>query len=281
MKQQVSIGLVLVALWAQATYLIGRSGTVVKPFQVFFWVNSSYSQTKFAYDWDYRSWREMGEDDRVTTTSAEITAALGLPGRFELGLTLPVISRQLTLPGAISPSGLGDMMVHARWGALPSRLLPVKAALTVGANLPTSSQIPARMVGDRTVDVGAGLALVTTGLGRLVLHGRAGYWWNGRTNDTTKLGNLFEYVAVVDYAVANWLVPEIALSGAITGPKEIGGTAVTRTESRVHNVGLLLLLKPIPQLVVRPKASLPLRSVSSGGRLPPFAVGFDVWATIL
>lgn len=277
MKQQVTLGLVLVAAWAQATYLIGRSGTVVKPLQVFSWVNSAYSQTGKVYDWGSACYRPLAAGAKTATTSAEITAAVGLPGRFEFGATAPVLLKR---QDRLDAFGLGDVMLHLRYGILQSKRLPVKLAATIGANLPTSPKDPLISLSDRTFDIGAGLAAVTSSFAKLVFHARAGYWLNGKSDDTTKVGNMLQYVVVGDYAATKWFTPELSVSGTVSSRKQVNGTEVANTESSIHSAGLLLMFKPAPQLVVRPKVAVPLEFVSKGGRIAPFTAGLDVWMTV-
>jgi hypothetical protein len=156
----------------------------------------------------------------------------------------------------------------------------VKLAATLGVNLPTSNKDANPALGDRTTDVGLGLSAVTSGLGKLTLHGRAAYWLNGKTDSITKVGNLFEYLLCADYAVNKWFVPELALSGVVTAQKQLNGIAQDHTESGIHSGSLLFLLKPLPMLVVRPKVSVPLEFVSQGGSIAPYSAGLDVWVTL-
>jgi hypothetical protein len=249
---------------------------VVKPLQLFGWVNGGYSQTGKAYDWDSTRYLPLAASAKTATTSAEITAAVGLPGRLEFGATAPLLLKRLD---TLDASGLGDVMLHLRYGILQSKLLPVKLAATVGANLPTSPKDAVIALNDRTFDIGVGLAAVTSSFAKLAFHARAGYWWNGKTDDTTRVGNLLEYLAVADYSASKWFIPELSVSGAISGQKQVNGLTVDRSESSIHSIGLLLMLKPISQLVVRPKVLVPLEFVSRGGKIAPLTAGLDVWAT--
>lgn len=276
MKRILIVVLVLLATGAQATYLIGRNGAVLKPFQVFAWLNASYGRSEKSYNWDSTKYVPLAAASRIAATSAELSASVGLPGKLELGLTVPLFMKARDTFFAAGP---GDVMIHARYGILQSKLLPVKLAATLGVNVPTSDKDANPALGDRTIDAGLGLAAVTSSLGKVTLHGRAGYWLNGKTNDTTKVGNLFEYIAVADYAVCKCFIPELALSGTVAGQRQVHGTAVPHSESSIHNVGLLLMFKPLPMLVVRPKVSVPLEFASKGASLAPYTVGLDVWAT--
>jgi hypothetical protein len=277
MNRILVVGIIMLATAAQATYLIGRSGTVMKPLQVFGWVNGGYSQTGKAYDWDSTRYLPLATGAKTATTGAEITAAIGLPGRLEFGATAPVLLKRLD---TLDASGLGDVMLHLRYGILQSKLLPVKIAATVGANLPTSPKDAVIALNDRTFDVGIGLAAVTSSFAKLAFHGRAGYWLNGKSDSITRVGNQLEYLAVADYAVCKCLIPELSLSGMVSAGKQVRDSAVGRTESSIHSAGLLLMFKPIPQLALRPKVSMPLEFVSKGSKIAPFMAGLDVWATL-
>jgi hypothetical protein len=43
---------------------------------------------------------------------------------------------------------------------------------------------------------------------------------------------------------------------------------------------LLLMFKPLPKLVVRPKVSMPLEFLCKGASVSGPAVGLDVWANL-
>lgn len=277
MKRILIVVLVLLATGAQATYLIGRSGTVVKPFQVFGWLNANYARSEKAYNWDSTRYLPLPAASMIAVTSAELTAAVGLPGRLELGLTAPLFMKK---QDTLSSVGLGDVMVHARYGILQSKLLPVKLAATLGVNLPTSDKNASPGLGDQTVDIGLGLAAVTSGFGKLTFHGRAGYWLNGKRADASKVPNMFEYLLCADYAVCKCFIPELAVSGTMVERTKSGGTIIEKSGASINNVGLLLMFKPLPMLVVRPKVSVPLEFASKGASLAPYIVGLDVWVTL-
>ena len=107
-----------------------------------------------------------------------------------------------------------------------------------------------------------------------------GFWLNGKTDDTTKVGNMVEYLLCGDYSVTSTLTPELALSGSVRDKTQYNGTAKDETQVSQHSATLLLMYKPIPMLTIRPKAGMPLAFLSEGGALPNFRVGLDVWATV-
>jgi hypothetical protein len=269
----------ILATGAQATMLLGRSGTTLKPFQIFGWVNGGYSQTASAYNWDSTKYTDLSAASRVKTLQADLNVMLGLPGKVEFGLDVPVASKT---QDTLESSGTGDVMLIARYGLLQAKILPVKVALVLGANVPTATKAesPKPSLGDRTFDVGFGFSAVTSKLGPFVGHARAAYWFNGKTNDTTKLGNTVEYSLTGDYYLTPTVIPELCLSGTMQRQRQDNGIATAHTEASQHSLALLVLTKPLPFLVVRPKAGLPLASVSKGGSLPKFTVGLDAWVTL-
>jgi hypothetical protein len=166
----------------------------------------------------------------------------------------------------------------ARYGLVQAKLSPVKVAVAAAVNLPTAPDtVPP--LGDKTTDFGFGVCAQTARFGILVGHVRAGYWLNGRPNDTTKLGNMLEYAAVLDLNLAPRVVPQLALSGLSVGQTEYNETARQRTEVSQHVANLLLMLKPAGTLVVRPKVALPLKPLSKGSYFPDVYWGLDIWAT--
>jgi len=229
------------------------------------------------YDWTAGDYVTPTGFEPTTTTSCDVTLALGLPGRLDIDLVAPLAMKE---QGSDKSSGMGDAMVYARWGVLQSSLLPVRAALLLGANLPTASADAKPALGDRTTDVALAVSANTQKLGPFLGHARLGYWLNGKTDDTTKVGNMVEYVLCGDYSISGTLTPELALSGFMLDKKQVNGTAVESSQASQHSATLLLMVKPISMLTIRPKAGMPLAFLSEGGSLPSFTVGLDVWAFV-
>ncbi len=271
------LALAVVAGSAFATPLVGRSGATLKPFQLLGWLNAGWVRSEKGYNWDSLAYIALPTASKMSAASAELTASIGLPGKLELTAVAPLLMKQ---GNTQSSTGLGDVIVYARYGILQSPLLPVKLAALLGVKLPTSSKDAIPALGRASTDIGLGLSALTMSLGKVAVHARAGYWLNGKINDTTKIGNQMEYLLVGDYAVSKCFTPELALSGLMSGQRLVNGTAVPKTQSGIHNVGLLLMFKPLPMLVVRPKVSMPLEFLCQGASVSGPAVGLDVWATL-
>ena len=279
MKKLVVIAVVLAAISgnAMATALIGRSATVTKFLQVFGWANFGYNQTALIYDWGTKKYETLGVLTPTKTTSCDLTAAVGLLGNVDLNLVAPLAMKQ---SGEAKANGLGDVMVYARWGVLQTSTLPVKAALIVGANLPTTDTAAPKAVrlGDRTTDIGIGASVTTVSFFGFAAHARAAYWLNGKVPGAEKkIGNMVEYNVTLDYSVTKALTPELAVTGFSRAQDELGGVKLADSEASQHMSSVLLIWRPIPMLVVRPKVALPLTFVSKGGTFANVYGGLDVW----
>ncbi len=259
----------------QATPLIIRTGAVNKPFQVLAWATLTYYQNNQLYDWNNSKFNKV--DTSLDVLSADLLASVGLPFKIELGGVVPILSKK---SGELSNSGIGDVLVIARYGFLQFPLLPVKGALSLGASLPTGDKDASPALGDGSTDFAAALAFNTTKLLFVVAHLRGAYWLNGKSNDTTKLGNMFEYMAGLDFPVIPKLTPQVALTGYGQDPKKVNGTPITNNELSRANLTFLLMYQPLPLLTVRPKFSLPLKSMSKGDRIADYYLGLDIWATL-
>lgn len=259
----------------QATPLIIRTGAVNKPFQVLAWATLTYYQNNQLYDWTNNRFNKF--DPSLNVLSADILASLGLPFKIELGGVVPIMDKK---QGELHSSGIGDVLVVARYGFLQFPLLPVKGALSIGASLPTGDKDAAPALGDGSTDFAAALAFNTTKLLFLVGHLRGAYWLNGKTNDSTKLGNMFEYMAGLDFPVIPKLTPQVALTGYWQDQKRVNGTPVANSELSRTNLTFLLMYQPLPLLTVRPKLSLPLKSISKGGGIADYYLGLDIWTTL-
>jgi len=264
---------------AMATALIGRSATVNKFLQAFGWANIGYNKTAMSYIWDDGKYETPASYVGTTTASCDVTLALGLPGKVEVDLVAPLAMKQA---GDNKSSGLGDVMVYARWGVLQTSLLPVKAALIVGANLPTAPKDANPALGDRMTDIGVGASAMTVSFLGFLAHVRAAYWLNGKLPDVeveNKVGNMIEYNVTLDYAISKTLTPELALTGYSRAQSEMGGTKVANSEVSQNLGNVLLIWKPIPMLVIRPKVAFPLTALSKGGSMANWYGGLDAWLT--
>jgi hypothetical protein len=281
MKKLTVMALVLAVMAgnAMATALIGRSATVNKFLQAFGWTNFGYNQTALSYDWPSGKYVTPDGFVATKTASCDLTLALGLPARFDIDLVAPLAMKQ---KGDEKATGMGDAMVYARYGLLQSSLLPVKAALILGANLPTADKNADPALGDRTTDIAFGVSVNTQKYFGFVGHVRAAYWLNGKIPDTeveTKVGNMIEYNLTLDYSITKTLTPEVAVTGYSRAQTVMGGTSVVNSEVSQHTASLLLMWKPISMLVIRPKVAFPLTFISKGGSMADIYGGFDVWVT--
>jgi len=276
----VAVVLALAAGSAFATALIGRNGAISKPLQAFGWLNFGYNQTAIKYNWTSSAWETPYGFVPVKTASCDVTLALGLPGKVDVDLVAPLAMKE---QDTLSASGLGDVLVYARYGLLQSALLPVKAALVLGANLPTAdTTVPkAVQLGDRTTDIGLAVAAVTQKYFGFVGHVRAAYWLNGKLPDTEKkVGNMVEYNVTIDYSITRTLTPELCVTGYSRAQTDSSGTLLANSEVSQHTGNVLLIWKPIPMLVIRPKVAFPLTFMSKGSTMANVYGGLDIWATV-
>lgn len=269
------VALFLLSAQVNSTPLIIRTGAVNKPFQVLAWGGFGFNQTSKSYDWGENKFVKPEGFEPRRTISADLLAALGLPAKLELGGVLPLAMKS---EGDNSATGIGDLMVIGRYGLLQSGLLPIKGALSLAVSLPTGdTSTPA--LGDGSTNLGIGLALNTANIPFVTAHLRGAYWLNGKCGET-KFGNMLEYMAGVDLAVLPGLTPQLALSGYNKEQKEVNSVKQANTEESRMFLGFLLLWKPLPMLVIRPKVSVPVPGMNKGGTIADFYPGLDVWVTL-
>ncbi len=267
----------LLSAQLHATPLIIRTGAVNKPFQVLAWGVFGYNQTSKSYDWGEDKFVKPEGFEPTRTVSADILAAIGLPAKLEVGGVLPLAMKS---SGDNSATGIGDLMVIGRYGLFQRGLLPVRAALSLAVSLPTGDKNSTPALGDGSTDLGFGLALNTANIPFVTGHLRGAYWLNGMSDDTHKLGNMLEYMAGVDVAILPGLTPQLALSGYNKVQSEVNGAKQANSEETRMFLGFLLLWKPLPMLVIRPKVSLPVPGMNKGGTVADFYPGLDVWVTL-
>jgi hypothetical protein len=272
-----ALALAVLAGSAMATSFLGRSSGMNKQYQFFGWTNFGYNQTALSYYWTSGEYVALAETLQTRTVSCDLTLAFGLSKEFDIDVVAPLAMKQ---KGDAKSAGLGDLMVYARYGILQDPEKPLKVALLLGGNLPTTSKTASPALSDRTTDVAFGLSLNTKKLGSFLGHVRAAYWFNGKVTDTeTKVGDMFEYLLCGDYSVTKTLTPELALSGYLRDENQSGGTWLPKTQVSQHLLSVLLMWKPISMLTIRPKVSFPLTFISRGSTMASVYGGLDVWVT--
>ncbi|MGQ9707357.1 MAG: hypothetical protein ACUVUR_00580 [bacterium] len=271
------VALFLLSAQVNATPLLIRTGAVNKPFQVIAWATIGYNQTSRSYNWMDEKFGKPEGFEPLGTVSADLLASLGLPGKLELGGVLPLAMKS---QGDNSAAGIGDALLVVRYGILQFPLLPIRAGLSLGVSLPTGDKDAQPALGDGTTDIGLALAANTIKLAVVVAHLRGAYWFNGKSDSLTKLGNMVEYMAGLDFPVLPKLTPQIAVSGYSQGPTVFDRVALPFSEVSRGFFGLLLMWQPIPKLVLRPKVSVPIQPLCKGGAIADCYPGLDVWMTL-
>jgi len=258
---------------AMATYMLSRGASVIKPLQFVGFAAAGYSRTTQKYDDPTGKYVALPDSLQTSTVSADVLVGFSPLSKFEVLAVAPVVSKA---KGSASAIGLGDASLMVRYGLLGG-ILPVKLTLAASVMMPTSAKGLALSLSDRTLDIGLGAAAQTAKFGSLVGHARLGYWINGKTNDTTKVGNLFEYLVFPDFALGKKASVFVTASGSVKAGDVVSG--VTKALTGQHSVGAGFTWNPVGPLWLKPKASVPLAFLSEGGSIPNYTVGLDVWAT--
>ncbi|MEO0098794.1 MAG: hypothetical protein ABIK99_06425 [candidate division WOR-3 bacterium] len=274
MKKVLTICLIFSAVVGTATPLIWRGASCLKPGQFIGHLFFTYSQTTKTYDWTNKEWKDLAADKRVTTFSTQVMVGFSPIKNLELKLMAPLTAKSMD---TFHSFGLGDLWLKTRYGLISQKLSPVKFTLSGALVLPTSPKDAKPALDDRVTKIGLGGILQTKDLGPFIGHLRFGYWLNGKKNDTTKMGDMFEYFAKVDYKVMPMITAFLTLLGTMEGKTKINNVAIDKTEKDRHNLQFGLIFKPIPILWIRPKAAFPLLFLCKGGAIAPFTLGLDFW----
>jgi hypothetical protein len=269
----------LLAAPAGATVMLSRSSGMLKPFQVLAFVPLAYSQTAKSYDWTAGEYVPLADNAKTSSLDAGLLAGVGLPFRFEVCGFVPVAAKS---KDTLTSSGIGDATAMIRWGVLQSKLLPVRATLIGAVNLPTAKEGASPSLGDRTMDVGVGLAANTIKLGIIAAHLRAAYWFNGEDANAVQAGNFLEYIVFVETPFRPSFSPYLGVTGVMAGKTQVNGIETDNTQKSQHSVTFGITSKPLSflPLWVKPKASIPLTAVSEGGTVPDFGLGLDLWTAL-
>ncbi len=274
------VGMIVVAALvstAMATPLIGRGAGTLKPLQFLGELDLGYTQTAKRYDWTDNTWKALDANQRTTTLSGTFLLGFAPIKRWELLAMVPVARKT---KGDLNSFGIGDVELHTRYALITGRLAPLFLTGVAGVALPTADKNANPKIGDGKFAGALGLIAQTRQIGMIIGHLRGAYWLNGKTDDTTRAGNMMEYSAKVDLKLLPMLEWWLAVAGTMQARTEIRGTPKEKTEQDRHVVSFGAVVKPIPMLFIRPKAGVPLAFVSKGGAIPNFTLGLDFWVVV-
>ncbi len=270
-----AIALALAAGSASATYLLARSASVLSPLQFIGYIAAGYARTTRQYDSVQGRYVALPSSEQVSTLSADVILGASVLKNLELLAVAPIVNRS---QGDKNAFGLGDASVMLRYGVLGG-ILPVKLTVAGAATMPTSSKDAVLKLADRTLDFGLGAQAQTIRLGPLAAHARIAYWMRGKAGDQ-QFGNMFEYVVFPDLAVAGNASLFFTLSGTLRADNVVSGVKDLASGSGQHSAGLGMTWNPAGPLWIKPKVSVPLASMSHGGRIAGFSAGLDIWAAV-
>ncbi len=262
-----------------ATPLIWRGATTIKPMQFIFEADFAYSRTTKTYNWNEKRWDALPSEKQTTTLSSTMMVGFCPFPNFEVCLIDQLATRS---QDTLRSFGMGDLWFNIRYQAIASKLAPVLLTFSGALVVPISDKEAKLPIDDGTMDIGLGAILQTKEFGRILAHLRFGYWINGKTDDTTKLGNMFQYAAKLDYNLSKSksLMAYIQVAGTMEGKRKIRNEAKANTEKDRHNFAVGAVFKALPKLSIRPKLAVSLPFISRGGSLAPYTLGFDFWLVV-
>jgi len=275
--KKISILIILLAVAVNgliATPLIWRGATNIKPKQFIVQSNFYYSQTAKTYNWTTNKWDTLSAKKKTSSINADIMFGYSPLKELELKVLVPVASKS---QDTFSSFGIGDIWLKARYGLITDKKAPLLLTFTGALVLPTTSKDAKPAIDDRTMDIGLGLISQTKTFGSFLAHFRLGYWLMGKINDSTKVGDMFEYTAKFDYKLNKQITPFLTILGTMQSKTKLNGVAIDKTEKNRHNVQIGLAYKASKVLWIRPKVSMPIAAMCKGGPLAPYTIGLDFW----
>jgi hypothetical protein len=256
-----------------ATPLIWRGATTIKPKQFIVQSNFYYSETDKRYDWTANQWVSQTDAQKVSSINADIMFGYSFLKNLEIALQVPLASKSRD---TLSSFGIGDVWLKVRYALAAKKDAPLLVTAVGAVTLPTSSEDANPAIDDQTVDIGLGLITQTKSFGKILGHLRFGYWLMGEKNDI-KAGDIFEYIAKLDYKINAKMTPFLTLLGTMQSKTKVSGVAAANTEKNRHNVQIGLAYKASQILCLRPKLTIPIAALCKGGSLAPYTIGLDFW----
>lgn len=273
MKKAVCL-LFAMLLIANASPLLWRGPKCMPANSAIFMGGFSYSTTSRSYNWVDEEWVDITPDENQTDViGMHFMLGYAPIANWELMAHIPVMMKTKdTLTGF----GLQDAWIKTRYQFTGGKDQPFLTGL-LAVRIPTSDTTLDIVLDDQTIDIAAG-ALFMYKMAPVVLHLKAGYWYNMKNAAEIDVGDLFEGIFKVDYVFSKQAKAFLNFNFMYTlQAKDSSGTSIDNSEKIRLNIIPGLVLMPTKGLKIRPKFIYPLEMVNKGGGNFAWKVGLDIW----
>ncbi len=253
--------------------LIWRSAKTIPGGGAIFQMNLSYSKIARSWSWTDEEWNDIPDASQTTVMGAHFMLGYAPIPKLELLAHVPLLKKD---KDTLSSFGLQDVWAKVRYNFIGEKTKPFITGVAA-VRIPAADEDASPGLDDRTLDIGAGLIYFQK-FSNILLHMRAGYWYNGKTDSDTDVGDAVEVLFKPEYMFNKKVKVFMCLCFVETfQAKDSSGTSIDNTQKRRLTLTPGLVATPAPGLKIRPKFIYPLEMVSQGGSNFPWKVGFDVW----
>jgi hypothetical protein len=253
--------------------LIWRSAKTIPAGKAIIQVNLSYCTINRSYNWMDKEWTDIAETSQTDVIGTHFMLGYAPIKRWEAMVHVPVMSKSRD---TLSSFGLQDIWIKTRYNFLGAKGKPYLTGV-VAVRLPTSSEEAEIALDDRTLDIGLG-AIYFQEFSNILMHLRAAYWYNGKTDADIDIGDDVELLFKPEYVFNKKLKVFLSFTYVETFKnKGEAGNEIENSQKRRLTLTPGLVYSPLSGLKIRPKFLYPIEAVSKGGSNFSWKIGLDVW----
>jgi hypothetical protein len=253
--------------------LLWRGAKTINPGKPIFMVSLGYTQINKSWNWTDEEWTDISDNNQTTVITSHFMLGFAPMAKWEVMAHIPFMSKSRD---TLSSFGLQDVWLKTRYNFIGGQNQPYFTGVAA-LRIPTSSEDAEILLDDRTLDIALGILFMHT-IDPFVLHIKAGYWYNMKTDADIDIGDDIEAIFKVDYifnkqvkAFLNFTLVETMKA------KDADGNSINNSEKRRFTITPGLLISPAKGFTVRPKFIYPLEMLSRGGSDFSWKIGLDIW----
>jgi len=266
----------MIASISHASPLLWRSAKTIPGGKPIFMVGLSYSTTDKRYDWDEEEWTDISEEGQTDVIGSHFMLGYAPIDKWEAMVHIPIMYKSRD---TLSTLGWQDIWVKTRYNFIGGKKKPYLTGVAA-VRIPVSSDDVDILLDDQTLDFALGALFMHT-VHPVVLHLKAGYWYNTKKDVTEDIqhdvGDEIEGILKVDYVFNNRVKAFLNLTWVETFKTKEDGNEIDDTEKRRFTVSPGIVINPIKGLSVRPKFIYPVEAINKGGNDFSWKIGLDTW----
>ncbi len=265
--------ILMIASISHAGPLIWRSAKTIPAGKAIIQMNLGYHVVNKSYNWDEEEWTDIADASQTDVIGAHLMLGYAPIKRWEAMVHVPLMYKSRD---TLSTFGWQDIWVKTRYNFIGAKNQPYLTGVAA-VRIPTSSEDVDILLDDQTFDIGVG-AIYFQEFSNILMHLRAGYWYNGKTDADIDVGDDVELLFKPEYVFNKNL--KVFLSSIFVETfkkKDDEGNEIENSQKRRLTLTPGLVYSPLPGLKIRPKFLYPIEAVNQGGTNFSWKIGFDIW----